>query len=217
VRGLPPLPPDVCRIETVWQLNSVQECSTSFNVFAPGSSSATTLQLSTLLGAFFFTPLQDLLTVIGTDVSCSALRLTTSGSAPFVVQEVPASNAGALTGSQALNAALVLTWRTAEPRVGGRSHTFLPLSGMLLDDDKVRLKSVSYSEAASAARTFVQHVSEMLSPDGATCALVVVHRSQGGAVLPVARMSFVELGDASPFVGTLQRRIRARRISSPSF
>jgi len=142
------------------------------------------------------------------------LLLSTYGATAQLIQYVPAFNVGAVGTSNPSNGALVLTWRTGEAGVRSLGHTFLPLSDALVDDDHSHLKAVSWSEAQSAARSFALHISAMASPDGASCVLVVLHQSRNGVPFLTANVAPVTLGDASPYVGTLRRRIRSRRPSS---
>lgn len=217
MRGLPPLPPDVVFIEAVWSIGDVQEATTGWHFFAPGADLATELQLNTLLGDFFTANCPgDLLAIMGTDVSCNVLRLSRYGASPVVIQYNPAPNTGTLGTTNPMNSALVLTWRTSERGASSLGHTYLPLSDALVDVDHARLKAVSWSEAQAQARQFLQDAGTVVSPDGALLVPVVIHRSRGGAPLPNSIMSPITLGDASPFVGTMRRRIRARRpFSSP--
>lgn len=217
MRGLPPPPPDVCRVTTLWNVNTSAVCSNSFWIFAPGVDAATTAQLETLLSDFFFTPMADLLGVVGSDVSCEVLRLSRWGIEPFELIVAPAPNAGSLSETTALCAAAVLTWRISVPRVGGRSHTFLPLSEDLIDSSRTRITSIGYSQLQAAARSFVQDTNTVLSPDGATCVLVTVSRSLGNTPRPASLMVPIELGDASPVIGTLRRRIRRGDPASSPF
>ena len=214
MRGLPPPPADVCSIECVWSIGPTQECTTTFWLFAPGIDTSTTLQVNTLLGDFFTLCLPDLLPLLGTDVTCTVLRLTHWGPDPLVYSYVPAPNSGGTGTSNPINGALVLTWRNGRRGSAALGHTFLPLSDTLVDDDHARLKAITWSQAKQAATTFLGHVNALFSPDGATCVLVTISRSQSGAPRPFALMSPVELGDASPFIGTMRRRVRARRPAS---
>lgn len=217
MRGLPPLPPDVVLIEAVWSIGDVQEATTAWHIFSPGADVATDLQLNNLLGEFVTQNcVADLLAIMGTDVSCNVLRLSRYGASPLVVQFNPSFSTGTLGTTNPMNTALVLTWRTAERGSSSLGHTYLPLSDTLVDVDHCRIKALSWSEAQAQARLFVEHVGSMVSPDGGLCVLMVVHRSRGGAPLPNSIMAPVVHGDASPFVGTMRRRIRARRpFSSP--
>jgi hypothetical protein len=217
VRGLPPPDPNVVFVEAVWDVGPVQECTTGWHLFAPGADSATFSELETLLGQFFLFCVPDLLDLLGTDVSCSTLRLTSYGSEPLVVSFVPSSNVGATGTTNPINSALVLTWRTGLRGASGLGHTWLPLSDTFVDDDHARLKSIAYSQAASQAFAFLGHVNALISPDGATCFLAVIRRSLSGTPLHTALTIPVEGADASPFVGTLRRRVRARRPSSSPF
>lgn len=217
MRGRPPPPPDVLRIEAVWTISGVASVTTSWYLFAPGSWSATDLQLNTLLGDFFLGPIADLLAVVGTDVECTVLRLTTYGSAPQQIQFSPSANAGAIGTTNPLNGSLVLTWRNNRRGAASLGHTNLPLSDELVDADHKHLKSISWSQAQQAARFFVSSCNSITSPDGGLCVLIVLHTSSAGAPLPNALMSPVSHGDASPWVGTLQRRTRMRDPSPSPF
>lgn len=216
MRGLPPPPDDVCRLTTWWEVNSKSTCSTSWWIFAPGSAHADGLDLSNMLSDFVFGCLPDLLSVLGSDVTCSLLRLATFGSQPLRLLEAPAPNLGALGGTQPLNTAAVMTWRTNDPVTGGHAHTCLPLSGSLVDDNLRTLTSIGYAQLSSAARSFVTHVGAITSPDGTGCVLVGVSFSLQGEPRALAHMTPIEFGDASPNIGTLRRRIhRDRPFSSP--
>jgi hypothetical protein len=217
VRGLPPPPLDVCLIQADWTIGDAQAVTTGWYVLAGGSWSATSVQLATLLGDFFLFCVPDLLSVLGTDVTCGALRLSTYGSAPQRVQEAPAANVGATGTTNPINSALVLTWRNDEPTASNLGHTFLPLTDTAPDSDHAHLKSIFWSQAQSAARSFTQHLNAIAAPDGGLCVFVVLHRSSSGAPLEHALISPVTLGDASPYVGTLRRRVRSRRPTSSPF
>ncbi len=217
MRGLPAPPFDVVTIEAEWTVGDVKSVTTSWHVLAPGSWDATGVQLEALLGDFFLACVPDLLSVLGTDVTCSVLRLSTYGPTAQQIQYAPAPNVGATGTTNPINGALVMTWRTGEAGVSSLGHTFLPLSDSLVDTDHAHLKSISWSQAQSAARSFVQHLDAIASPDGATCSMVVLHQSKFGQPLLTANVAPVALGDASPFVGTLRRRVRSRRPSSSPF
>lgn len=214
MRGLPPPPTDVLRIQADWDIGSAGRCTTSWYILAPGSWTATSTQLETLLGDFFLGPANDLLSIVGTDVTIGVLRLSTYGPGPQVIQVVPAFNVGAVGTTNPLNGAAVLTWRAVGPRGYLLGHTFLPLSDSFVDNDHVTIRAVSWSQLQAAARLFVQHVAGIASPDGGQCVLVVLQRSEAGAPLIAAQVAPVDLGDASPFVGTLRRRVHMRRPSS---
>jgi hypothetical protein len=194
-----------------------QSVTTGWHVFAPGADVATTVQLETLLGDFFLQCVPDLLSVLGTDTTCGALQVSTFGMQPAVVRYAPAANVGATGTTNPINGALCLTWRTFERGSSSLGHTFLPLSDSLVDSDHAHLKSISWSQAQAAARSFSTHLNAIASPDGALCVFVVVSRSVDAAPRPHSLMFPVVLGDASPFVGTLHRRVRARRVSSSPF
>jgi hypothetical protein len=213
MRGLPPPPPDVMQLTAQFDVDA-GAVTNSWWVFAPGADGATTLQLSAIAAAWFFSCLPDLLSVLPISCSCSVLRLRTFGVAPLDVAEQPAPNAGALGATQVLNSAAVMTWRTSTKRLGGNAHTWLPLTDDLVGDDHRQLHPISWSQLQSAARLYVNHVNALTSPDGALCVLAVVRRSSQGAPLAHSLLDPVVLGDASRFVGTLQRRIRARVRSS---
>lgn len=210
MRGLPPAPPDVCFIETVWEISNTKGVTTGWHVFAPGVDGATDIQLNTLLSDFFLGCVPDLLSLLGTDVSCSVCRLTTSGTLPRVVQFAPSANVGAIGTTNPVNGALVLTWRSGRRGAASLGHTFLPLSDELVDNDHAHLKQLSWSQAQNAASNFMAHLNAITSPDGGQCVLGVLSRSGSGAPLPAAIFSPVLIGDASPFVGTLARRVRSR-------
>jgi len=205
MRGRPNPPHDFVTITADW-LSRAGPWSTVWNIFAPGSWLATTLQLETLLGDFFLGPVNDLLQVLPTDTSLDMLRCSTYGNEPQEVQYAPAFNVGAIGDSMPLVCALCLTWRTSDRRIGAQSHTHLALADDFVDEDRRTLKSISWSEAQSAARSFVLHVNGITSPDGAQCVAAVVHTSRDGVALGVAEWSPVLLGDASRRVAILDRR-----------
>jgi hypothetical protein len=130
---------------------------------------------------------------------------------------VPASNVGATGTTNPINSALVLTWRNDQHGASNLGHTFLPLTDTAPDSDHAHLKSIFWSQAQSAARSFTQDLNAIAAPDGSTCVFVVLHRSKSGVPFPIALISPVTLGDASPYVGTLRRRVRARRPTSSPF
>jgi hypothetical protein len=216
MRGRPEPPLDVCSIEAVWTISGESEVTNTFHVLAPGSWDATYPQLDTLLGDFFFSAVPDLLSILPTDTTLSVLRLETYGSSPSLVQYEPAANVGAVGTSNPLNGAVVLTWRTYRRGAAALGHTFLPLSDAFVETDHQRLKGISWSQCQSAAASFVQHINAIASPDGGVCVFVVVSLSSLGAPRVEGLAIPVELGDASPFIGTLRRRIRSRRPSSSS-
>jgi hypothetical protein len=217
VRGLPPPPNDVCLIEAEWTIGSSQAVTTGWHVLAGGSWFATSLQLETMLGDFFLAAVPQLLAVLGTDVTCGALRLSTYGVTPQVIQYAPAPNVGATGTTNPVNGALVLTWRTSERSSSLLGHTWLPLTDSAPDTDHAHLKSIFWSQAQAAARSFTVAVNSIASPDGGTCVFVVLHSSRNGTPLPAAVVAPVTLGDASPLVGTMRRRVRARRPTSSPF
>jgi hypothetical protein len=206
MRDLPPLPPDFVVITATWSVRT-SFVTTSWHLFAPGADDATTVELNALLGQFFLFPVADLLSVLSSDTSCSLLRLATVGTAPFVVEYVPAFNTGAIGEASSLNSAAVLTWRTSQRRIGGHFHTWLPLALPFVADDRRHVTDLAYSELAGAARSFALHVNEIPSPDGGLCVLAAVSRSEAGVPLPTSTWTPVLLGDASRTIGTLRRRI----------
>lgn len=217
MRGLPPPPPDFILIEAAWDINGRATVTSGWWLFAPGADSADPLQLETLLGDFFFGPLQDVLQVLPADTSCSVLRLSSYGTLRNRVTYAPAPNVGAVGNSEALNAALVWTWRTSRAGKGQDGHTWLPLSSTFVDDDKRSLKAVSWSQAQAAARAFALHVNALVSPDAGLCVFAIVHRSRAGRPLVTAEWEPVALGDACPHVATMSRRISSSRAFSSPF
>lgn len=217
MRGLPPPPADFISIQAAWDIKNAAICTTSWWLFAPGADSASSFQLETLLGDFFLNAMPDLLSVLGDDVTCSALRCSSYGTDPSRVQYAPAPNVGALGGTVTLNAALVLTWRGNDRGRGVDGHTFLPLSTSLVDDNRRTLTSIAWSQCQAAARSFALHMNAITSPDGASCVFAVLHRSKSGFPLPATLWSPIDLGDASSRVGTLRRRIRSGEAFSLPF
>jgi hypothetical protein len=214
VRGLPPLPPDFFTLELEWAVTDGR-CSTAHNIFAPGASAANVSDLRTFVAGWFFSCLGQLLPLLGTDVTCSACRLTTSGSSPVVYNQLLAPNVGANGTTNPLNGNLCLTWRTNVRGGGGRSHTLLPLSDTLVDTDHKSLRQISWAFAVSQAQLYLDNINALPSPDGGLCVLAVVQRSQAGQPLPASIWSPVLAADASVAVGTIQRRTRRRRSLSP--
>ena len=217
MRDLPPPPADFVSIQLVWIIDTTSSASNTLWVFAPGADGATSVQLETLAGDFFFTAIPDLLGVLPSNVTLGVLRISSYGTTPNRVAYAPAPNVGALSGGTPLNSALVLTWRTSDPGRGTQGHTFLPLAGDLIDSGRQHLTSIGWSQAQSAARAFAGHVDAIASPDGASCVLAVLSRSDNGFPRPVSQWSPVQFGDASFRVGTLRRRIRARGEFSVPF
>lgn len=214
MRGLPPPPPDTPFFEAVWDISQAVSVTTGWYVFAGGADAASGPVLNALLGSFFLGPIADLLSILGTDVTCSVLRLTTGGSQPQTIQYAPAFNVGAIGTTNPINGALVLTWRVFRQGRGHSGHTWLPLSDEFVYEDHSRLKTVSWAQAQSAAISFNVHVNGMTAPDGSNCTQVVLERSQGGVPLPVTRSNAVVQGDASPLIGTMRRRIaKGPRVS----
>ena len=205
MRDLPKPPPDVVRITATWDVNT-DVVTTGWWLFAPGADVADYAQLNTLLGDFFFTPLSALISLVSSDTSVVLLRCVTFGASGIIADLSPAPNAGTLDGSTALNAAMVLTWRTGDRFIGSKTHTWLPLSRSNLGADKRRLSALGYAEGGARAIDFLNGVNGLTSPDGARCVLVAVHRAAAGAPLPSSTMSPVLSAKASPIVGTLQRR-----------
>lgn len=214
MRGLPPLPSDFVTLTAQWAINDGR-CTTSWHLFNPGSATATPADLEALISQWFFTCLPDLLSVLGTDCSCSACRATTVGAAPLSHTELLAPNVGATGTTNPLNGNLCLTWRTNDVGTGGRSHTLLPLSDTLVDSDHATLRQISYAQAQSAAISYVQHLNALVSVDGALCVFAVIHRSERGRPLASSTWSPVLVGDASTRIGTIQRRTRHPRGLSP--
>lgn len=216
MRGLPPPPPDFVDLTATWEVNTSALCSTSWFIFAPGAGSADPSALETLAGEWFTTCLPDLLGIVGSDVTLSALRLTSYGTLPNRISYAPAPNAGALASTAPINACLCLTWLTSDAGRGRRGHTFLPLSSDLVDVNRSSLTSIGWSQAQAAARSYVVHVNELASPDGGNCVAAVLHRQHQGVPFDVSQWSGVVLGDASSRVATLRRRVRANDpFSSP--
>jgi hypothetical protein len=124
-----------------------------------------------------------------------------------VVSQLP-PNAGAFGSVAVINANLCLTWTTADARVGRRSHTLLPLTGDLVQDDRQTLNAAYYAEATGHANTYLSAVNALTSPDGALCVLGVVQRSRNGEPLPASLFSPVLAGGCSQRIGTIARRVQ---------
>lgn len=176
-----------------------------------GSWAADAGTLHTWLGDWILGPLQDLLAVCPSDVSCGVCRLSTYGDAPVVVTEIPAPNLGAASHASAASAASVLTWRTPSSYAGSQGHTWLPLPIDFVADDRQHINLINWAELQQAARSYLEHFNAIVAPSGGPSVLGVLHQRRRGAYLQVAELEPVFDGDASPFVGTMHRRIRMRR------
>lgn len=207
MRGLPPYPPDFYRLRLYWEANE-QRLTNEFALFAPGASSAGPSNLSAFISEWYLNALPELLAIVPSNATVSACRLTTTGIQPCTVFQQLAPNAGAFGESSMANAALCLTWRTQDPGIGARSHTLLPLTNELVDNDRATLQSSYYLQAAAHAEFYLEKVNALHSPDGALCVAAVVHRSRAGVPLAASQWSPVVTGDASPRIATIARRVR---------
>lgn len=212
---LAPWPTDVLRL-TLYISALSGDCTVTQSIWNPGSSTATVGDLQSFISAWFAFSLGDLTGVMPSNSSVVACRLSTSGPAYLNYSEGLAPNAGAFGSCTSLNAALCLTWLTNDAKINAHSHTLLPLAEEYIGDDRQTLTSFAYDAGGSAAAAYVDHVGALVSVDGATCELVVVHRIHEGAPLIPSQYSPVVGGLCSPRIGTLSRRIRKSR-RFPSF
>jgi hypothetical protein len=197
-----------------WAANDGR-ATTSWHIFNPGSSAATTADLAAFVSQWFLQCLPYLLPLLGTDCSASTCRASTVGTQPAVYNELLAPNVGANGTTNPMNGNLCLTWRTQDRGIGGRSHTLLPLSDALVDTDHKSLRQISWAFAVSQANDYLNAVNALVAVDGALCVAAVVHRSLRGTPLPTATWSPVTAADASQRVGTIQRRTRSARPLPP--
>lgn len=217
MRGLPPPPDDFLHLQVAWEIKNACIVTTGWYFHGAGLGESDGLELEAIAGQFYFLALPDLLSILGNDVTPAVFQLRTYGSTPFTLRYAPAPAVGAVGGTVAANSALVLTWQSAGAGRGQDGHTFLPLSTDLIDANRMVLDSLAWSQCQSAARSFVEHVNAIPSPGGGNLTFAIVHRSRYGAAYPHAQWEPVELGDASPLVGTLRRRIRSRSPFSTPF
>jgi hypothetical protein len=214
MRRLPPLPLDFVRLTVGWAAGD-GGCSTSWNIFNPGSSSASFADLQAFVADWFLNALPALLPLLGTDCSASTCRAATVGSQPLIYETLLAPNVGAVGTTNPFNGSLCLTWRTADAGRRSVGHTLLPLSDTVVDTDHKSIRQVSYAFAVSQATAYLNEINALASVDGGLCVLALVHRSLAGRPLAASTWSPVVGADASLVVGTVQRRIRSRRPVPP--
>ena len=210
MRGLPPLPPDVVTLTCEWQC-SQHYLTNSWHLYGPDYSTATPSDLASLISQWFDFCLPDLLSVVPVDAIAVTCRAAASGPTGAQLTEPLADNHGAFGATTPINAALVLTWRTVSGPNAARSRTLLPLVDAFVSPDLDRLTEISYAEAGSAARSYATHLNTLVLPPDRRATFVVVSRSDGGVPRPTATLTPVFTGDASRYIGTIQRRVRSRR------
>jgi hypothetical protein len=209
---LPEVPSGVGRIEVEWAVGTVpsSSCSNAFWIFSSGLEAQSPADLQTLLGDWILTPLNDLLSLVPSDVSPSTCRLSTYGVTPLTIV-VPGPIASGAGGScSPLNAALVLSWRSDRPGQSARSTTWLPLPSDDVDSGRRLLTTPAYGSAQGTAFAYINHMNALTVGGGQPVEFVTLHRRTAHGSASVAGFSPVIYGHPSRFIGTLDRRIRSR-------
>lgn len=210
--SLPAVPSGIAHIDLTWAVGVVpsSSCTNGFWIFSPGIEFQDEPDLQMLLGDFLVDPLNDLLSLVPSDVSPATCRLTTYGPTPLSITLPGPPSSGAGSSSSAINAALVLSWRSHLPGQSARSTTWLPLSTDDVDSGRRLLATAAYGSAQGTANAFLNHMNALVRPDGTPVTFVTLHRRTATGPAVAAEFSPIVYGHPSPFVGTLQRRIRSR-------
>jgi len=202
----------MARIEQTWEVGTVPtaEISNGFWIFHSGLEFADAPELQALLGDFQVDPLNDLLSLVPSNVSPGVSRLTRYGAAPLTVElpGPPASGAGAVASPA--NSALVLSWRSLFGGQSSRSTTWLPLPRDDVEGSGRMLTNSAYGSAQGTALAFLNHMNALTIGLLGRVSFETLHlRSAApGPVTPAH--SPIVWGHPSRWVGTLDRRIRSR-------
>lgn len=210
--ALPPVPSGVGRVEVTWAIGTVpsSEVSNGFWIYSSGLEARGETVLQQLLSDWIATPLNTLLSLVPNNVSPSTCRLTTYGVTPLrIILPGPAALGGG-GPCTAINAALVLSWRSALAGQGSRSTTWLPLPRDAMDGDCQMLTTSAYGSAQGAANAYLNQVNSLVLVGGGSVEMVTLSRRSSSAPFGPASFSPVVYGHPARFVGTLDRRIRSR-------
>lgn len=208
--ALPPVPSGIGHIQLTWAIGAVasSSCSNGFWIYSPALESYSPSDLQALQGLFLTDPLNDLLSLVPNDVSPSTCRLTTYGVTPITIINPAPPSSGAGGACSALNAALVLSWRSALRGPRYRSTTWLPLPSDDVDSGRRLLSTTAYGSAQGTANAFINHMNAMTVGAGQPVEFVTLHRRTAAGGDTVASFSPVVYGHPSQLIGTLDRRIR---------
>lgn len=196
----------------MWSIGTVPSstCTNAWWIYSPALESYGETDLQTLLGNWILTPLNTLLSLLPSDVSPSLCRLTTYGITPLTITlpGPPASGGG--SSSSALNAALVLSWRSALAGQRSRSTNWLPLPVDDVSGNRQQLTTSAYGSAQGTANAYLNQMNALIVGTSGPVEFVTLHRRTAAGGAPAASFSPVVYGHPSVYVGTLDRRIRSR-------
>jgi hypothetical protein len=202
----------MARIEQRWSLGTVptSEVSNGFWIFEPLLEFADAPDLQGLLGQFLLDPLNDLLSLLPSDVSPTVSRLTRYGSEPLTISLPSPVGSGAGARSSPVNAALVLSWRSLVGGPKARSTTWLPLPLDAYDDSGEMINAAAYGSAQGTCNAFLNHMNALAYGIVPPVTFSTLHlRSTAPGPVAIDHSPIV-WGAPSRWVGTLDRRIRSR-------
>jgi len=210
VRGLPRVPDDVLELVYTWTADG-STASTSHWLFCPGAQALGPAAFHDVWIACVFAATDNWLAVMAGAGQLRTCRLARAGLQPLVDENGVASNHGALGGCQALNVATPIHWRAFNSGRRGVAVTRLPAFPDSFTTDHVHIDEISRAQIESVARDFRHQIEAIVTPAGANLGLVTLHRSAGGAPLPISETASIYGESVAPRVATLRRRLNGVR------
>jgi hypothetical protein len=210
VRGLPPPPPNVARVNFDCTTDSARwTIGFWIEMFPLGPYTLADLQgvlaQVTIAGTQFVNQLTTAASKIDT------CRLALQGPQIAALFETVAFNVGALSGAQANQVSTALHWITGDPGRSGQAMTYMGGFSDDFTDDHLVLNDVGMNTVRNEARNFLNAVDATFFGAILQCTLGTLHRSRAGTPLLVATFSpFVGIAPARK-LGTIRRRMYARR------
>lgn len=215
MRGLPPVPPDVLRLELEAEVNGAF-FTTGVWLQSPDMPSAVPSYLTALIGSFELGPVAAFLSCMHNGSSFSTCRASIEGTTRLRIVDAFLPNAGAWTGGQVNMAACGLYVQTLGGGRGSGSRIRFPALPDIFVDDNRTLSATGVGNLEAAATALVSWVSTALGPSGLPLELGTVQRARGGTPLPASIWAPAVSVSPSFRVEYLARRMpKSRQISPP--